>query len=147
VGPHHQPLVESSGRCPPGIRPWTDAHVGVEGLAPYWFDTEATFYVGEQDRTAARLKAEYDILLTQRLILRPEAEANLYGKSDPARQVGSGLSDLDAGIRLRYELRREFAPYVGLAWTRLFDATAGQARAAGADTSDIQVVAGLRIWF
>lgn len=131
------------GRGP--TRTW--AAFGVEGLAPYWFDTEATFYVGEQGRTAARLKAEYDILFTQRLILQPEAEANFYGKSDPARQVGSGLSDLDVGIRLRYELRREFAPYVGVAWTRLFGATADQARAAGADASDIQVVAGVRIWF
>jgi copper resistance protein B len=131
------------GRGP--SRTW--AALGFEGRAPYWFDVEATFYAGEQGRTAARLKSEYDLLLTQRLIVQPEAEVNLYSKSDPARQIGSGMSDLDLGIRVRYELRREFAPYVGVAWQRLFGATAGQARAAGGSASDIQVLAGVRILF
>jgi copper resistance protein B len=126
-------------------RTW--AAFGVEGLAPYWFDVEATFYVGEESRTSARLRAEYDLLLTQRLILQPEAEANLYGKSDAARQIGSGLSDLEVGLRLRYEIRREIAPYVGLVWSRRFAGTADLARAAGEDPSDVQVVAGVRVWF
>jgi copper resistance protein B len=126
-------------------RTW--AALGVEGLAPYWFNVEATFYVGEQGRTAARFKTEYDILLTQRLILQPEAEANLYGKSDPARQIGSGLSDLDLGIRLRYEFRREFAPYVGVSWKKFFGATADQVRSAGGSASDVQLLAGVRVWF
>ena len=118
-------------------RTW--AALGVQGLAPYWFDTEATLYVGEQGRTAVRLKAEYELLFTQRLILQPEGEANLYGKADPARQLRSGLSDLEIGLRLRYEVRREIAPYVGVVWSQL--------RASGGDVSDVRLVAGLRAWF
>jgi len=118
-------------------RTW--AALGVQGLAPYWFDTEATFYVGEQGRTALRLKAEYELLFTQRLILQPEGEVNLYGKPDPARQLRSGLSDLEIGLRLRYEVRRETAPYVGVVWSQL--------RASGAEVSDVRLVAGLRAWF
>jgi copper resistance protein B len=126
-------------------RTW--AALGVQGLAPYWFDVEATFYVGERGRTAVRLKSEYDLLLTQRLIVQPEVEANLYGKSDPARQVGSGLSDLDIGVRLRYEIRRTFAPYIGVAWTRRFGVSADLTRAVGGDASDVQFIAGMRVWF
>ena len=120
---------------------------GFEGLAPYWLDTEATLYVGDQGRTAARLRAEYDLLLTQRLIVQPHAELNLYGQADPRRQIGPGLSGLDLSLRLRYELRRELAPYVGVVWSRLFKGTADQARAAGGSNSDVQLVAGLRVWF
>jgi copper resistance protein B len=126
-------------------RTW--AAVGLQGLAPYWIDVEATFYVGEQGRTALRFKSEYDLLLTQRLILQPEAEIELYGKSDPEKQIGSGLSDLDLGFRLRYEIRRELAPYAGLAWHRLFGASSDLARAAHRDSSDVQAVAGVRIFF
>jgi len=126
-------------------RTW--AALGVQGLAPYWFQVEATGYVGDQGRTAARFKVECDLWLTQRLILQPEAEANLYGRSDPARQIGSGLSSLDVGLRLRYELRRELAPYVGVAWTRSFGATEDMVRAAGGHPSVVQIVVGLRAWF
>ena len=125
-------------------RTW--AALGVEGLAPDWFDVEATFYLGEQGRTAARIKSEYDLLLTQRLIVQPEVEFNLYGKSDPGRQIGSGLSDLDLGIRLRYEIRRELAPYVGVSWRRFFGETADQ-KHSGELASDVQLVAGLRVRF
>lgn len=123
------------------------AAFGVQGLAPYWFDVEATAYVGENGRTAARVEASYDLLFTQRLILQPNVEINLYGKNDPAREIGSGLSDIDFGLRLRYEIRRQFAPYVGVSWQRKFGKTADFARAAGKDTSDTQLVAGVRIWF
>jgi copper resistance protein B len=121
--------------------------LGIQVLAPYWFDVEATFYVSEQGRTAIRLEAQQDLLLTQRLILQPEAEANLYSKSDPARQIGSGLSDLQLGIRLRYELRRDVAPYMGVAWTRHFGVAADLARAEGHDRGGLQILAGLRMWF
>jgi len=134
---------QDAGFGPP--RTW--AALGVQGIAPYWFDVEATFYVGEQGRTAARLKLEYDLRLTQRLILQPEAEANLYGKSDPGRALGSGLSDLDCGIRVRYEIRRELAPYIGLAWRGQFGGTADLARAAGRSTGAGELVAGVRAWF
>jgi copper resistance protein B len=126
-------------------RTW--AAFGVQGLAPYWFDVEATLYVGEQGRTALRAAAEYDLLLTQRLILRPEVEINMYGKDDPANAIGSGFSDMEAGLRLRYEIRREFAPYIGVAWTRVYGDTADFARAAGRDATDLQFLAGLRVWF
>jgi copper resistance protein B len=125
-------------------RTW--AAIGLEGLAPYWFDTEATLYVGDGGRTAARLKAEYDVLLTQRLIAQPEIEANVYGKPDPARQLGSGLSDLEIGLRVRYEFRRELAPYVGVNWSRRFGRTGELARAAGEPDSGFQLLVGLRAW-
>lgn len=123
------------------------AAFGVQGLAPYWFEVEATAYVGENGRSAARLEASYDLRFTQRLILQPNVEMNLYGKSDPAREIGSGLSDIDFGLRLRYEIRRQFAPYIGVSWNRKFGNTADFARAAGKDTSDTQFVTGVRIWF
>jgi copper resistance protein B len=140
--------VQAGGRQDFGAGPArTWAAIGVQGLAPYWFDTEATFYVGEQGRTAMRLKSEYDLLVTQRLILQPEGEANLYGKSDPARRLGSGLSDLEIGLRLRYEVRREFAPYIGVVWSRQFGGTADRVRESGGDPNDVQFVAGVRAWF
>ena len=140
--------VQSGGRRDFGEGPArTWAAIGVQGLAPDWFDAEATFYVGDQGRTAVRLKTEYQLLFTQRLILQPEGEANLYGKPDPPRQLGSGLSDLEIGLRLRYEVRREFSPYVGVVWSRRFGGTADRVRQSGGDVSDVQFVAGLRAWF
>jgi copper resistance protein B len=140
--------VQAGGRQDFGTGPArTWAALGVQGRAPYWFETQATFYVGELGRTALRLKSEYELLLTQRLILQPEAEANLYGKADPARQLGSGLSDLEIGLRLRYEIRREFAPYIGIVWSRQFRGTADRVRETGGDPSDVQFVAGVRAWF
>jgi copper resistance protein B len=140
--------VQAGGRQDFGAGPArTWAAIGVQGLAPYWFNTEATFYVGAQGRTAVRLKSEYELLFTQRLILQPEAEANLYGKADPERKLGSGLSDLEVGLRLRYEVRREFAPYLGVVWSREFGGTADRARESGANPSDVQFVAGVRAWF
>jgi copper resistance protein B len=121
--------------------------IGVEGLAPYWFDIEATAYVGDEGRSALRFDAEYDLLFTQRLILRAEMEANLYGKADPERQIGSGLSDAQVALRLRYEIRREFAPYVGIVWQKKFAGTADYAEAAGSYVSDVQAIAGIRFWF
>lgn len=120
---------------------------GVQGLAPYWFETEATAYVGDKGRTAFRLAAQYELLFSQKLILQPRFEANLYGKADPERDLGSGLSDLTAGLRLRYEFRREFAPYIGIEWVGKYGGTADLARAAGNDTKETRYVAGLRFWF
>jgi copper resistance protein B len=126
-------------------RQW--AAFGIEGLAPYWFELEATGYVGPSGRTAARFRAEYELFFTQRLILQPEFEANAYGKDDPARHLGSGLSDASLGLRLRYEFHRQFAPYVGVVWTRRFGGTADFAREQGQGLFDRQWVAGVRIWF
>jgi copper resistance protein B len=126
-------------------REWLD--IGVQGTAPWFVEVDAALYVGEQGRTAFRFSGEYDVLLTQRLVLQPELELRAYGKDDPENGVGSGLSDLELGLRLRYEIRRELAPYVGLHWERKFGGTADLARAADEDESELVFVAGLRAWF
>lgn len=119
---------------------------GVRGLAPYWFDTTATAY-WSGGRLAARFDVRYELLFTQQLILEPQIEGNLYSKSDPARGLGSGLSDIELGLRLRYEIRRQFAPYVGVTWARNFGDTANFARARGERNKTTQFVAGVRMWF
>ena len=126
-------------------RQW--AAFGIQGLAPYWFELETTAYVGPSGRTAARFKVEYELLFTQRLILQPEFEANLYGRNDPASRVGSGLSDTQLGLRLRYEIHRQFAPYIGIVWTHRYGRTADYMRQDGQPRMDRQFVAGVRIWF
>ena len=120
---------------------------GVQGLAPYWFEVDATAYIGDGGRTALRLGAEYEALITQRLILQPRIEANLYGKSDAESDLGKGLSDVTAGVRLRYEFSRQFAPYVGVEWSGRFGETADLARAAGERARNTRYVAGVRFWF
>jgi len=126
-------------------RNWLAA--GIEGLAPYWFDLELTGYVGESSRTAVRVDASYEMLVTQRLILVPRLEANIYGKNDLERGLGSGLSDVALALRLRYEVRRELAPYIGIEWINQYGKTEDLARAAGRDPSDVRVMLGLRYWF
>jgi copper resistance protein B len=121
--------------------------LGVQGLAPFWLDVEATLYVGKEGRTAARVKADYDLFMTQRLILQPYAEANFYGRADRERQIGSGLSDIELSLRLRYEVRRELAPYLGVGWFKRFAGTAELARAAGEGSDELELIAGLRVWF
>lgn len=121
--------------------------LGFEGLAPGFIESELTAFAGGSGRTAARARFAYDLLFTQRLILEPELELDWYGKDDPANRIGSGIASLEAGLRLRYELRREFAPYIGFNWTRLYGDTKRYARADGEDSSDLRVLAGLRFWF
>jgi len=130
---------------PSPSRSW--ATIGFKGLAPYFFDIDAAAFIGESGRTALRFEAEYELLLTQRLILTPEIELNIYGQNDPDVGIGAGLSDLEVGLRLRYEIRREFAPYIGINWSRLFGNTADFAKIAGEDTSEAQLVIGFRAWF
>ncbi len=136
-------LREDFGEGP--NRTW--AAFGVQGLAPYWFDTEGTFYLSQDGRTAARVQFEYEELLTQRLVLQPKFEVNLYGKDDPQRGIGSGLSDVELGLRLRYEFKREFAPYVGVVWRQRYGRTADFARAQGQHAGELQFIAGLHVWF
>jgi copper resistance protein B len=93
------------------------------------------------------LEGDYDILLTNRLILQPTAEVNVYGKNDPQRRIGSGLANTEAGLRLRYEMRREFAPYIGVTWNRTYGNSADYAREEGEDRSEARVVLGVRLWF
>lgn len=126
--------------------PQTWAAVGLQGLAPYWFAVEATAYVGAGGRTHLRLETEYDLLVTNRLILQPVVELDAYGKADAGRQVGAGLSQVDAGVRLRYEFKREFAPYVGVTWNRALFGTGDLRRAAGESVGQRRLVVGLRLW-
>lgn len=125
----------------------TWAAFGVQGMALYNFEAEATLFVGELGHTAARLEGDYDILLTNRLILQPTAELNFYAQNDPQRGVGSGLSESELGLRLRYEIRREFAPYVGLSWNRTYGQTAQYARDDDEDVHQLRWVVGVRLWF
>lgn len=121
--------------------------IGIQGLAPYFIDVDAALFVATSGDTAARISAAYEWLFTQRLVLSPEITVNFYAQDDEQRQIGSGLSDAEAGLRLRYEIRREFAPYVGVNWTRNFGNTADFVRAHGDVTSDLQWVVGIRAWF
>ena len=123
------------------------AAIGVVGMAPYKFDVEATAYLGQAGQTAARVDLEYETLLTNRLILQPRVEVNLFGRDDARRGVGSGLSTAEVGLRLRYEITRRFAPYIGVTRERAFGDTATFRRDDGQATNDTRFVAGLRIWF
>jgi copper resistance protein B len=123
------------------------AAFGIQGLAPYFFDLEVTGFASSEGHLAAKLEASYDLLLTQRLILQPQIELNLYSKSDPARLVGAGFSDIDTGLRLRYEFDRKFAPYIGVVYEGKFGQTANFARQAGESTGDVRFAFGVRVWF
>ena len=129
-------------------RPTRDwAAFGIQGLAPYFFDLEVTGFVSGEGHLAAKLEASYDLLLTQRLILQPQVEFNVYSKADPARLVGAGFSDIDTGLRLRYELSRKFAPYIGVVYQGKSGQTANFARQAGESTGDFRFAFGVRVWF
>jgi len=123
------------------------AAIGITGIAPYKFEVEATAYIGASGRTAARIEAEYELLLTNRLVLQPLVEANFNGKDDAMRGVGSGLSTMEAGLRLRYEIHRKFAPYIGVVHERAFGDTADFRELRGEEKSDTRIVAGVRVWF
>jgi copper resistance protein B len=126
-------------------RTW--AALGLEGLAPFYFQLAPTIYIRNGGNLAARIVGSYDLLLTQHWILQPEAELNFYNKDDPARLIGSGLSDIDTGIRLRYEITRKFAPYIGFAYNGKYGNTAIYARSASTGTSNPRFVFGLRLWY
>lgn len=123
------------------------AVIGLQGLAPYYFEVDTALFIGESGDTAFRFEAEYELLFTQKLILTPEIELNVYGQDDVLARTGSGLSDIELGLRLRYEIRRELAPYIGLNWSRKFGKSADFSRLDGLDISETQVVLGLRAWF
>lgn len=125
----------------------TYAAFGLQGLAPYKFEVEATGFIGANGQGGASLEAEYDTLITNRLILQWQGGANLYAKDDAAIGVGSGLSTIEAGARLRYEFNRRFAPYVGVEFERAFGRTADLRRVSGEPARDTRAVAGIRFWF
>lgn len=125
----------------------THAVLGVQGLAPYWFEVDAATFLSSEGDLTARIEAEYEFRLTQRLFLQPRVEAELSAQDIPELETGSGLTSLDAGLRLRYEFVREFAPYVGVEWQGSFGGTADYLEAAGEDSDRAVFVAGVRAWF
>ncbi|OOK99398.1 copper resistance protein CopB [Pseudomonas syringae pv. actinidifoliorum] len=127
--------------------PQTWAAFGLQGQAISDLDVQATAFIGEAGQTAARLEADYDLLLTNDLILQPTGELNFYDKNDPQRGNGSGLSTSELGLRLRYEITPQFAPYVGVTWNRSYGKTADYAREDDEDVAEARLVVGLRLWF
>jgi len=125
----------------------TYAVVGYQGLAPYNFDIEPSLFISQSGRISARFTGSYDIPFTQRLFLQPRLETNVALQSDPEAAVGSGVNDIDLGLRLRYEIRREFAPYVGINWLQKFGQTHAFALREGPDRAQFPVLVGVRAWF
>lgn len=121
--------------------------VGADVMLPYWFEAEGAVFLSEDGDFSARVEGSYDFRLTQRLILQPRAELEFAAQDIPEDEIGSGLSKAELGLRLRYEIRREFAPYVGVQYEKLFGDTADHARAHGEDVSSTRFVVGLRAWF
>ena len=120
--------------------------LGFVGIAPFWFELEPTLYVSQDGDVSAEFETSFDLLLTQRLILQPRLEMNAAVQKAPEFGVGSGINDVEVGARVRYEIRRKFAPYVGVSWARRTGGTAAMARAAGEAVSDGVIVAGVRMW-
>ena len=125
----------------------TSLLLGLQGLAPRRFEIDARLYVDEHGGVSLHAEAEYDLLLTQRLVLQPDVKVEANDRSDVSRGLGSGLAEMELGLRLRYEVRREIAPYIGVRWVRNFGETADLTRAAGGDDNEVQALAGMRFWF
>jgi copper resistance protein B len=121
--------------------------IGIEGLAPYFFQFAPTFYFSDKGHFAGRITGSYDLLITHRLIAQPQIEMNFYSKADPKRGVGSGLSEIDTGLRIRYEISRKFAPYIGFAYTGTFGQTATFTREEGGNPNDPRFIFGARVWY
>ena len=120
--------------------------LGVEGLAPYWFEIEPAVFISQDGDLSASLAATYDLFMTQRIIVQPRLDIAAAAQEVPDWGVGSGLNGFGLGLRIRYEIRREFAPYVGVRWTRRTGGSADLARLTGEDTEMVGLVAGLRLW-
>ncbi|HYQ70813.1 MAG TPA: copper resistance protein B [Gammaproteobacteria bacterium] len=125
----------------------THLAVGIQGLAPYRFELDNALFVSDEGDVTARIEAEYEVMFTQRLILQPRLELNAAAQPVKELGIGSGINNTEMGLRLRYEIRREFAPYVGVSWTRFYGETADLKEAEGTDNSTVYFVAGIRAWF
>lgn len=123
------------------------ATLAIEGLAPYWFEVEGALFLSDKGDVLARVEGEYDQRITQRLVLQPAIEVNFSLQDMPANGIGSGLSDVELGLRLRYAIVPEFAPYIGVEWSRKFGDTARFARLAGESVESTSFVVGVRAWF
>ncbi len=123
------------------------AAIGLEGLAPSFFDVEGALFLSNKGELMARAEAAYDQRITQRLILQPRVEVDLAAQNSREIGVGAGLSQAEIGVRLRYDIRREFAPYIGVQYQRAFGRTARYLRDEGEDAGGFQILAGVRAWF
>lgn len=123
------------------------AVLGIQGLLPYVFEIDAAAFVSEEGDVTGRFEAEYDLRIRQRLVLQPRVEMNFAAQAIPELGVGPGLGSIEGGLRLRYEFRRELAPYVGFGWERKTGGTADFARAAGDDARSWELIVGIRAWF
>lgn len=121
--------------------------VGFQGVAPYWFEIDAAAFLSDEGDLSARVEAEYELLLTQRLVLQPRAELEFAASDDSERELGSGLRGLDAGLRLRYEITPEVAPYIGVEWQGSLGETRDLVEASGGEPEDTVFVFGIRSWF
>ncbi len=121
--------------------------LGLQGLAPYWFETDTALFFSEDGDASFRGELEYELLFTQRLILTPQFEFTLAAQDVPEYGVGSGLTSTELGLRLRYEIKREFAPYIGVSYEQLYGDTKDFAEAEGEETSSTAFVVGIRAWF
>jgi copper resistance protein B len=131
----------------PGSEDTAYLTLGLQGLARQWFETDVALFLSEDGDLSLRGELEYDLLLTQRLILQPRLELDVSASDVAGRGVGSGISATAAGIRLRYEIRRELAPYVGVRWEQLYGDTRDMARDLGEPTSSTSFVVGITAWF
>ena len=131
----------------PGAQDTTHLVLGVQGLAPHWWEIDAAAFLSTEGDLTARAEAEYDQRITQRLILQPRIEVEVSAADIPELETGSGLTSVGAGVRLRYEFHREFAPYVGLEWSRALGDTADYIEASGRSAEDTRLLIGLRAWF
>ena len=123
------------------------AVLGINGLAPYFFEVDAALFVSEDGDSALRIEAEYEFMLSQRWVLSPEMEMNFYGENNADYLQGSGLANTEFGLRLRYEIRREFAPYIGVTTEKSYGRTQDYLIAAGEESSATRAVVGLSFWF
>ena len=121
--------------------------LGAEGLAPYWFELEPSLFISDRGDVSARIAATYDVLFTNRLILQPRFEINAAAQDVKKFGIGAGVNNVELGARLRYEIRREVAPYIGLSWVRQVGETAGIARREREPVDNFSVVLGVRLWF
>lgn len=125
----------------------TYATIGFEGLAPYWFEVEGALFLSDKGDLLGRFEAEYDQRITQKLVLQPAAEVSFALQDVPESGIGAGVSDVALGLRLRYEIVKEFAPYVGVEWSRKLGDTARFARVAGEGAESTSLVVGVKTWF
>jgi len=145
IGPYYD--VQAGVRYDARPDDLVHAVIGVQGLAPQWFEIDAAAFLSDDGDLTARVEAENDLLLTQRLILQLRVEVGFSAQDIPEREIGAGVTSLEAGLRLRYEIKREFAPYIGVEWQKKFSETADRARASGGDPDRAVFVAGLRLWY